>query len=271
MAMKINKALQFSQKYINGSPQKKREMVSQYNDRIYERICSHISQETDSFRSCDALEDIQAILPEKKRIDIKNIPFKLREKFDGSSDFIYDKHDNIVGQTLELPVKKGKIQGIALPTFMHEMTHILDNFVNPKYNARAEVCERKGLYGKAYDRVYEKLYEIEKYNNETEKASIIEERRQDVLKLLKGKSVEDKIDLVQDLRYSLETEQNAYREQARFANKMFSEKREVNPHDLKEYEQSYMFEEKLQMLKEIGLDIVQSFRKKFAKQLNKNV
>lgn len=265
MSYKVNKALQFSQRFINGSPKKKKEMVTQYNDKIYEGICSHIT-EGDSFRSCDALNEINSVLPEKKRIDIKNLQNKFIKNYDGGSDYIYDKNDNIIGQTLELPIKKGKIKGKDLPTFMHELTHILDVFVNPKYNVRATNCEIKGLYGKKYDKVYDKLYNVEKYSNESEKAKIIEERKEEVLNFLQGKPVEDKMDCIQDLRYSLETEQNAYREQLRFARKTQTKNIEVEPNDLIEYEDKYLFTEKLQMLKEIGLDIVKKQRNKLQKK-----
>jgi len=262
----VNPAVKFSYSIIKGSPQSRREMVSKFNEQIFEGVYSRL--ENDSVHISDIKRVINEVIPEKKKIEIK--PFKAKGQYEGGSDYTYDSKGHITGQTIEMPMKKCRMKQNAMVTFMHELTHVLDTLVNPKFTARTNTMYKKELYTKSFDKVMNKrLYKYEKFSNDTQKNQIIEERRQDVKKFLDGKTAEEKIDYIQEMRNTLQTEKNAYSEQYKYAQILKERGKSVEETDLENEVSGYMFDEKLQMLKETGFEIIAKERKSFAKKLKK--
>lgn len=244
---------------IKGSAERKRQIVSELNTKVYDAIMETNPKDTIKFRTIkDALE---RTLPERKRIEIQRLAKKHMKYSEGGTDFIYDVNENIIGQTLELETKGKNFELKNIATLMHELTHIFDNFVNPKYVARTNEMNRNHLFTDEFLNLYrEKLYNLERFTSKKEQEQILKERRQDILTFLQGKPTKDKIITIQHAKNFLETERNAYTEQRVFAKKLQETGREVATEDLIEYTTPYLFNEKINLLKEIGIDIIQKIR-----------
>ena len=73
-------------------------------------------------------KSIEKVLPEKKKIEV--ISAKKSNVVSGASDYIYGKKNEIIGQTIEMPMKSGKMAQTNIAVFMHELTHVMDALVN---------------------------------------------------------------------------------------------------------------------------------------------
>lgn len=263
----VNPAVKFSYNIIKGSISERRRMIADYNKKIFNEVCEHI--EDKKIYKGDLQKSIEKILPEKKKIEV--LSAKKSNVVSGASDYIYGKKNEIIGQTIEMPMKSGKMAQTNIAVFMHELTHVMDALVNPKLTARTNRMYQHNLYTKEYDNLmFNTLYKYEKVNSSTpkkQKDEIIQKRKEQVLQFLKGKKTEDKIDYIQELKNSLLTEKNAFTEEHIYAKKLEKNNIKSDEDSLNDSRLGYMFNEKIQMLHEIGLDIIAKARKEFAQKL----
>ena len=155
---------------------------------------------------------------------------------------------------------------------MHENTHVLDTLAQPKHIALLQKMVINGKYTTARDNWFQgELYNSENLSRfDTIK---IKNRMEEIehlsRKFIKKKSIQDKIDYLNDARYELEQEQNAHAEQLRFAKKLKSLGRVVERDDLEDYDRVYLFTEKINVLKKILREILTNERKELAEKYKK--
>ena len=264
--IRVNPEVKFAYNLIKGSPQERREFVGNLNAKLFDSIELSMKGDMGSVESVKPILD--TVLPEKKNIKVSTIPFS--GDYDGSSSYIYDKKNEIIGQTLEIPAKKGKFTAKGLVAMMHEFTHPLSTLANPKYTARTIKLDRAHKYNFDYFKWYDKVLYTEKNGtSEADKKAHLDMVRNKTEKFLSGKSNEDKLDYIQDARYELEQERNAYEEQLKYAKILHSQKKQVYPTDLENNNNIYMIPEKIAMLKQIGFDVVADIRSNLAKKSKK--
>src|SRR5574344_40754 len=253
--IEINPAVKFSYDIVKGSPQKRREFVQNLNKHIFDTF--QTTSKDDKYQTKDLIKIIKKILPEKKKIKIKEFDTKKYKDFDGASDLLYDDYGNITGQTLELPTEKGTFGADVVITARHEVTHILDVLSNPKYPARTQMMTQKNKYvGNFNDWYSDTLYNIEKYKTDAEKADRLKVVKEKTEQFLKRKTNVDKINYIQDARYTLETERNAYKEQMKEAKRQESQGKQVKKTDLYDWDKAFLFTEKIELLKQMGKEYV---------------
>ena len=104
---------------------------------------------------------------------------------------------------------------------MHEFQHITDQLFNPKYLARNQDMANKNLLTNKYNNIYDEyIYNYEAATNKNEKSYILKQIEYKLKEFLKGMSITDKINYLQDSRYSLIMENNAYFTQQKYAKKL---------------------------------------------------
>lgn len=256
----VNPAVKFSYEMAKGS-QKQRDLgLRILTDEVFNRSMASANEEYIYLK--DYKKAIKDTLPEKKRLMVTGI----RGVYEGARKFLYNKADEIVGQMLQVPKYSEIIRVEDVPTCIHEVVHFLDTLLNPKTTARATKMYKKKMYDdKKFKPLLENsLYHKEVFDTVQEKQEIIEHRKKQVEKFLEGKSIEDKIDIIQDLRFDMQTEYKAFSNERRIVNRMYDLGYEVYPQDLKNRAGEYMFKEKAEMLKNIGLDIISKERKNHA-------
>ena len=207
-------------------------------------------------------------MPEKKTVRI--VGMKPNKNYVGESDYIYGKNDEIIGQTIAIPMKRGKINSEDIPTCFHEFVHVLDTLFNPKFVARSNKMFMNEQYDNFYDRCFDVLYHHETCKTKQEKEVVLNKAKESIYKALSGRSRNEKIDLVQELRNEMKTEWNAYKAETKYANKLNSSGVKVNSSDLDDYNDGYMFEEKFNLLTQVGKELVANERKRNASIIQRN-
>ncbi len=254
----VNSSVKFSYDIAKGSVKQRDRAIRTMTDEIFNRSMSSASEKYIYLK--DFKKAIKDTLPEHKRLIVTGI----RGVYDGARNFLYDKNKNIVGQMLNIPKYSEIIRIEDVSTCMHEAVHFLDTLFNPKTIARANKMYKKNLFNdKGLKELMEKtLYHKEVFDTAEEKKEILADRRKSIERFLEGKPTEDKIDYIQDLRNDMLTEYKAYTNEKRLANKMYDLGYEIYPSDLKNKADLYMFKDKAEILKQMGIEIIQKERHK---------
>ena len=79
------------------------------------------------------------------------------------------------------------------------------------------------------------------------------------------------LDLIQELKNEMQTECNAHTAETKYTYKFNSDGIKIDSRDLSDYNKGYMFKEKVDLLKQIGMEIVADTRKALAKKRSKSV
>jgi len=218
MDLSVSPNIKFSYDIIKGSVEDRRRFAERLNEQIYEKVEPHIKNNK---LSVDIFEkSLKETLPEEKRIDI--VPFESDEEdVAGCSDMIEADDGTLIGQTIEIPIKDGKISTENLDIVFHECRHVLDNLCNPKVSARVNKMTIDKSFGRAYNNLLEKVYhDIDDLTPE-DKEKEIKDTRKAIKRFLNKRPKETHIDYLQDLRQNLETERNAFSDETKFRKKMY--------------------------------------------------
>ena len=259
----IHPNIKFSDNFVRGSSASREKLISQLNEKFFESFDVLIRSKNVTLK--DVKKVYHNLLPEKINIDVKK--FFNSASYEAAMDYKYDDDENIVGLTIELPIKNSKISEETLPTIMHENTHLLTTLANPKHTALTQKLYSQGKYGKTYDDWYSGvLYKEEKidenYTKNDMKQSIIEATQ----KFLNGQNCKDKVYYLQDARYQLEQELFAYKEQLKFAKRLDKMGRKVKEDDLYDFDKYFFITEKIDILKIMLAEQIAKTRAKIAKR-----
>lgn len=273
----VNSTVKFSYNISKGSIKNRQKLISKYNKQIFSRLEQNLK---DNYISvADAQKAIDEVLPEKKVIQIRPISSKNKKEEVGYSDYLYGKNWNIVEQTIDIPIKNNKISIKNLSIFMHELTHVIDTLLNPKTTARVNGMYLRHTYTENLSNIIDKkLYNYENIEEtipfisnkryKKTKKEILQTRENELLKFLKGYSVKDKIDYIQEMRNTLIEERTAYTEEEKYA-WILTKKHKIHLPKFNEIDnlKGYFFDEKIKILKKIGFEIIDKERKEHAKKL----
>jgi hypothetical protein len=213
-------------------------------------------------------QSINKIFP---KINIAILPLEYDPDCDAYSDIIYNpRTEKISATTIEIPLNKKKIFKETFISILHEFQHIADQIYQPKFLARNQRLHLKGLYNDKYNFLYDNfMYSKECPQDNSEKKEILQSLKYKTQKFLKGYSVEDKIDFIQDSRYTLMLEDNAYKTQAKYANKLYKKRHPIPTIELVKENKDFMFSEKIQLLTEMGFEIIKEERGRLHAQQKK--
>lgn len=260
----------FSHSIIKGSPAERMQKLYTLNNRLYSGIKENLVNTGRNSIDIETLRNIiYSVFPEKKHFSIVKIPKNLTQEMEASADYLFDSHDNIVGHIVEIPLKKKCFAMTDIPTLMHEMTHVFEKMFNPKIMKRSAALSYRlengighqvnfNKYNNLYDRLYPIDYEV--FTTQAEKTEILKSHREEILKFVRGKSLEEKLDILQNLRYQLGMELNAYQLENEFIDKMTPKGEDLS--SLKVQVDKYLFKEKIDILKELTFNIIKKERNK---------
>jgi len=254
----IRQEVRFSYDIVKGSLKNRYNKTTELSKDIFQTITERIHD--NKIDIADIVYAMEKNMPEQK--PVKVIPKKNQDIFEGASDYI-EKKGQYVGQTIEIPVVRGKLPLKSLPVYMHELTHVLDILFNPKYTARSIKMEQKHLYDKKYSHCIDNtLYKAEKYNTLQEKEDLLNKRKSEIKNWISGKKPDEKLDCIQEAKNYLEKELKAYKSEGTFHKKMKANGLEVQENQFEDEAHEYLFEEKIELLKDLGKEIVKKERKR---------
>lgn len=243
---------------------KARQMVHQLFENIHDKF------ENGKMSIENIQKHVTAVIPKQLNVVVKE---GYDPRFNGAfSDIIFASNiKKIIGTTIEFFSPDHKFSQASLPTLIHEFQHVTDQIFHPKYLSRVQHMQNSNYATEKYDKLYNDiLYTPEFPQSKTEKTQILKIVKRKLHKFLRRRPVEEKLDYIQDARYTLEMERQAYLTESKYAKKMIDAGIKINTDDaIDEYDNIFMFTEKIQLLKCMGVEIIQKERRKFANKLAK--
>lgn len=251
---------------VRGCTARRQQKAIELTDKLFQDLYSKYKNNRLPFE--EIARSIKKVTQNKLRIKVINEKYM---DYMGSSAYSIGYNPVINGHILAIDSNKKFLNFSDLITVLHEFQHIADSVFNPKYMARFQY-----IYGT--DMVPEKLYDeftqnvlykkgkvrFSKNNNR-----ILKEFKRKTLEFLKDMTAEEKINIIQDSRYFLLSEIQAYKTQHKYAKKLWKKGFDVYEDDLAHVDRELLLTEKVQILKQLGFDIIQQERNRFASNLSK--
>lgn len=272
--MNINKLLptvQPSLKTVKGSFKQRDKKAFELTETLFNQLSGKMKDDYSIASFSDLQKDIKATMPDKgfkvsvDKLDIKDAD----DVYDGLCIGVTNKKNDIESVSIQVSAISNSIRTSNLPVFMHEFQHVADEFYNPKYIARSQKLIKKGLENDDYNFFYDDYF----YNTESAKSR---KKKRLVLKLIKrkteeflqGMNISDKLDYLQDMRYCLMSEVNAYKVQRQTAKRLRAQGLKIEDYNFDNIPGMGIFEEKINLLKTMIRDCIKQEREAHRTALN---
>ena len=258
---KLSPTVKLPFKEVKGSVNYRQSKACNMVDKLYREILPQFNKK-EEISFAQAKKALKNVL--KGQIDIPIRKNGYSDIFDGGSDILYSEFTGQISKTtIDIGTIKNKIKRVELTTLLHEFQHVADQIFHPKYLTRNQKMANIGLYTKKYDRLYDDLiYNREFPEGKKDKKIILNHLRNKITKFLRGLDSEDKIDYLQDIRYSLISEKHAYKTQLKYAKKLNKKHLKINKEDLENENKNLMFDEKIKLMKDLEFEIINKNMKK---------
>ena len=238
MITKLAPSVRLPYKQIRGSLEQRQQTAIGLVDKLYRDLYPKFNKNNE-LSLTEIQKSIDDIFEKKVKIIVKENP---TPEFDGGSDVICSPINGCyTATTLELNTnKKGNVHISDLITIVHEFQHIVDQ-----------------------------LYSYEYPETNADKREILKILEHKIKKFLRGINTSKKLDYIQDARYSLMMEEQAYRTQLKYAKKLHKKHLPIKDGELDDEISLQMLKEKIQLLKQIGFELIEKERGKHAAKLKK--
>lgn len=248
-----------------GSASQRAQKAEQFTDKLYHRTLKSVSDGGIS------LNKIRNIIYKMVPPNIKIFVAENSDNFsNAANDFLFNGNNDIYAMTLELRTKNGIFPQEHLVDIFHEGRHIADGLFNPKYYSRFQKMEKNGLLNSKYFKLYDdELYIRECMEYKSDKKIVMKLLERKIHKVLKGHSITDKIDILQNLRYNLESEKNAFASQLKYAKKLEDKGIIMTDDRGTDFSEEFIFEDKINLIKRMAFEIIQKERTTHAAKLSK--
>ncbi len=206
-------------------------------------------------------------MPENKKVKI--VPIK-QSVNSGESGYImldYDRPDPYYILGIEAR-KKGKRKSIhikSLPYVMHESTHLFDFLLNPKYLMNMAKMNKLDIWEKPYFKIYDELYYNPEHTCEwglRNKKKILKDAEIKTKTALKDVPFEEKLTFLNFIKYSMQTELNAYNQEFHFANLLKNTRNFAAFKKCRNLNDYYHFAEKIKLVNALIKETLENKRHK---------
>ena len=190
---------------------------------------------------------INTILPEPVKIYIKKNKLDDIANVGTVYSFIFK---DMYKYIMNLKMHHYLVKTSNTSAIIHEFRHLADYIYHPKYLAKERDMFRLGLFNDTWDRTYDNfLYKQINISNNNEKKDVLKTIEDTVKKNLEKYNSKEKITTLQNMRYYLQSELNAYNQEYQFIKKteekypqLITEKTNI---------ESFMFEDKIKIIEKI--------------------
>jgi len=236
-------------KYVRGSVQYRQGKAAQLTDYFYRNLRGQFK---DGKISLGKIQDcVDNVMPSRIKVSVRNLLSELDDTdVEAYSDTLYSSSSGKINVlTIELPTIDNKISIQDLPALMHEFQHVADQIFHPKILSRNQELARKELCTDEYRDLYENyIYNYEAPESKKEHDFILKRLEQIMKKFLSKLSPEEKTGYLQDSRYCLMLEENAYHTQYKYAKKLKKQHVLLADDALIKENKDYMFAKKIELL-----------------------
>lgn len=243
-----------------GSMQERAQKAERLTDNLYRKTV-HATYDGNI-----SLKVVRHILSKVMPPNVKILVMENENTFsEGANDFLFNRNNDIYATTLELRTQNGIFPKEHLVDIFHEGRHIADGLFNPKYYGRFQKLEKRGLLDTKYYKLYdEDLYTRECMEFKSDKKIILKLLERKIKKLLRKHNISDKIDILQNLRYDLESERNAFTSQLKYAKELEKKGMIMTDDRGTDFREEFIFDEKINLIKRIAYDLIKKERGKSA-------
>lgn len=267
MYNKLLKSVSLPYQTVRGSFETRQTKAAQFTRKIMSHLSGQFDNEGISLSRLG--REIKKVMPE-------NLAVFVRKNKDAESyaqlNRFYTKDNFIVKQSLEfVPNENGKLNVSYLPSIAHEVRHLADSVYHPKILSREQLLARKGLDTDKFYNFYDNdVYVPEMDGGKKLNKAILKDIRNKTKKVLKGYSAEDKVNLLQYIRYSLISERNAYKTEFKTAKKLYNKNQPVYEDSLNDQTKDYMFDEKIKLFHDMTAELIKEERERHKAKLKHN-
>ena len=267
MITKLAPSVRLPYNQIKGSLEQRQQAAIELVDKLYRKLYPKFDKNNE-LPLIEIQKSIDDIFEKKVKIIVKKNP---TPEFDGNSDVVCSPiNGSYTATTIELNSnKKGNVHVSDLITIIHEFQHIVDQLYIPKYLIRDQKMTLQSMMTPKYQKLYDQLYCYEYPESNTEKREILKILEYQIKNFLKGISTSKKLDYIQDARYSLMMEEQAYRTQRKYAKKLHKKHFPIKDGELDDEISLQMLKEKIKLLQQIGFELIKKERGKHAAKLKK--
>lgn len=275
MSMIINKlasGVKMPYNVVKGSFAQRQSKSGNLADLLYKNVQNHLIDDYSKIDYLSLQKYIQNILPDKGvKIIVQNLAENKLDECEGACEVLYNVQKEIRAISINLGGIGNMVKSVHIPAFIHEFQHVCDDIYHPKFLARLQSLNKKNLANKKYDDFYDQYYYCTEFVEfKRDKKDFLKIIKNKTKKFLKGFNIEDKMDYIQDMRYSLMSEIEAYKKGRAAALDLKSQGFMVKDGDLEDYPKDGLFAEKINLLKELGLEYITKERSKNLGRLNKS-
>jgi hypothetical protein len=186
--------------------------------------------------------------------------------FGGQDVLMSDYSEKISALTLEIDTNKKFLKFPDLVAIVHEFQHVVDKLFHPKYLSRYQYMCVNDLYTTKYDSMFEELFyhRIAAKGNKNKK-KILKRVEFKFRKFLKSIPPAFRVNYLQDLRYSIMSEDAACKTQLKYARALNKKHHPVIKRDLEDESKQYLYKEKLQIIDRVAAETLMKERYRVAK------
>ena len=255
----------FSSAYTKGSLAQRFVLTEKINQKIFGNTVKLYSGKKNNYPA-EIIEDCYNFCtPEDKNIMIKPLVVSENDDFAGGTK-IMEKMGMYVGYLMELPVTKNdKINIRTLPSLMHESTHVLDYLLNPKFLKNDLDFFNNSKYCEDCFKFYEEHFYKLNENNDGQK-EMLKTAEKETIKFLKTLPDDLKITFLKFMRYSMQMEEHAYRQDVHYARILKKLGKHVDNEELKDYNKILLFPEKINIVEKLLSKTIKNEREKLKPQ-----
>ncbi len=247
-----------------GSAIERQKKAQDFSLKIYENLMEDFKDNYSIMKYSELENRINKTIPDK---NFKVIVKELSEEKAAESEcnalcqILYNNNHQAQAHSIDIPGINHTIRAIHLPEVLHEIVHIADNMFNPKLIARDQKINIKNMNTKKYEDFYDNHYYcgefIETKRDKKDVLKIIENKTR---KFLKGLSISDKMDYLQDMRYSLMSEINAYKFQVKTATKLKENGFMMKDYEFDDMSEIGLYQDKIKILKNLAIEYMSKER-----------
>ena len=262
--MKVKPAkCRFSYNLSKGSVAQREHLAEQINLKIFNKIIPLYSDKSRvPLRVVE--RRFRTEIPEHKPITIKKITDK-NCGYAGILETTYSKAQNEyqpVGYILKINAPDNLLAAEDVPNFIHESTHFLDRLLQPKYAAIDKKLFNSNLYTVSKELFLKYYYKNLYSKGYFSKNNILNYIKKQTLKNLQNYSDEDKLNILNFIKLQIMLEIHAYKQTLQYYKEIFSK---VHPKFVKIRKkdiESYIFEDKLNLINTLIYKEIQNQRAK---------
>ena len=268
---KLSESVKIPYQMAKGSFAQRQAKADALSEKLYKNLSEELKHNYTIFDFEQLQTKLHEVLPDKNlKVIVQNLSSEHGENCEGICEVLYNKNKEIRALSVGMNGISSTLRSIHIPAFIHEIQHVADDFFHPKYLSRLQSLNKKGLANKKYDNFYDAYYySPELIESKQDKKDALKRIKNKTKKFLRRLSIHQKMDYIQDMRYSLMSEVEAYKRERTIAQDLKSKGFMIKEFDLENFPQNNLFEEKIALLKNLALEYITKERSKHASRLKK--